>query len=173
MERDTFGPVARTECFGSSDLGYCLSVMNWVLRGHLVLRSAMSSSLTTIELGYSPRQGDTVHMRDRWIRAARKDFERFSTDAQSICLTALTIAAQDGKADIAKTAAGGSEVASLKLLCHCAAIPIGHGLDPLYEQKRLVVTSHDADRVKFQGCSLGFRLKMCVNAAHIRPGPDL
>lgn len=37
-----------------------------------------------------------------WIKAARKDFERFPLDAQDICLTALTIAAEGGKADIAK-----------------------------------------------------------------------
>ena len=37
-----------------------------------------------------------------WIKAARKEFERFPQDAQSVCLTALTIAAEGGKADIAK-----------------------------------------------------------------------
>jgi phage-related protein len=37
-----------------------------------------------------------------WIKAARKDFERFPLEAQSICLAALTIAAEGGKADIAK-----------------------------------------------------------------------
>jgi phage-related protein len=37
-----------------------------------------------------------------WIKAARKDFERFPTTVQTICLTALTIAAEGGKADIAK-----------------------------------------------------------------------
>jgi len=37
-----------------------------------------------------------------WIKAARKDFEKFPADAQTICLTALTIAAENGKADIAK-----------------------------------------------------------------------
>jgi phage-related protein len=37
-----------------------------------------------------------------WIRAARKEFERFPSEAQVICLTALTIAAEGGKADIAK-----------------------------------------------------------------------
>ena len=35
-----------------------------------------------------------------WIKAARKDFERFPAPVQSICLTALTIAAEAGKADI-------------------------------------------------------------------------
>jgi phage-related protein len=37
-----------------------------------------------------------------WIKAARKEFERFPVEAQAICLTALTIAAEGGKADIAK-----------------------------------------------------------------------
>jgi phage-related protein len=37
-----------------------------------------------------------------WIKAARKEFEKFPAEAQSICLTALTIAAEGGKADIAK-----------------------------------------------------------------------
>ena len=37
-----------------------------------------------------------------WIKAARRDFEKFPAAAQSICLTALTIAAEGGKADIAK-----------------------------------------------------------------------
>lgn len=37
-----------------------------------------------------------------WIRAARKEFEKFPPEAQSICLSALTIAAEGAKADIAK-----------------------------------------------------------------------
>ena len=37
-----------------------------------------------------------------WIKAALKDFEAFPADAQSIFLTAPTIAAEGGKADIAK-----------------------------------------------------------------------
>ena len=37
-----------------------------------------------------------------WIKAARKDFEKFPAEVQTICLTALTIAAENGKADIAK-----------------------------------------------------------------------
>ena len=35
-----------------------------------------------------------------WIRAALKDFETFPEGAKSICLAALTIAAEGGKADI-------------------------------------------------------------------------
>ena len=37
-----------------------------------------------------------------WIKAALKEFESFPAGAQSICLAALTIAAEGGKADIAK-----------------------------------------------------------------------
>ena len=37
-----------------------------------------------------------------WIRAALKEFESFPEGARSICLAALTIAAEGGKADIAK-----------------------------------------------------------------------
>jgi phage-related protein len=35
-----------------------------------------------------------------WIRAALKEFEAFPEGARSICLAALTIAAEGGKADI-------------------------------------------------------------------------
>jgi phage-related protein len=41
-----------------------------------------------------------------WIKAARKDFEDFPPGAQTICLTALTIAAEGGKADIVKPLSG-------------------------------------------------------------------
>ena len=37
-----------------------------------------------------------------WIKGARKDFETFPEEAQAICLTALTIADEGGKADIVK-----------------------------------------------------------------------
>jgi phage-related protein len=51
-----------------------------------------------------------------WIRAARKDFEKFPIEAQSICLTALTIGAENGKADIAKPLKGlGSGVFEIAL----------------------------------------------------------
>jgi phage-related protein len=41
-----------------------------------------------------------------WIRAARKEFEKFPEEAQSICPMALTVAAGGGKADIAKPMQG-------------------------------------------------------------------
>ena len=37
-----------------------------------------------------------------WIRAALREFESFPEGARSICLVALTIAAEGGKADIVK-----------------------------------------------------------------------
>src|SRR5437660_7448665 len=51
-----------------------------------------------------------------WIRAALKEFETFPEGARSICLTALTIAAEGGKADIAKPMRGlGSGVFEIAL----------------------------------------------------------
>ena len=41
-----------------------------------------------------------------WIRAALKEFETFPEGARSVCLTTLTIAAEGGKADIAKPVHG-------------------------------------------------------------------
>jgi len=44
-------------------------------------------------------QKDAAYLMDQ---GSLKVFEKFPADAQSICLTALTIAAENGKADIAK-----------------------------------------------------------------------
>jgi phage-related protein len=41
-----------------------------------------------------------------WIRAALKEFEKFPEGARTVCLAALTIAAEGGKADIAKPTHG-------------------------------------------------------------------
>lgn len=41
-----------------------------------------------------------------WIGAARKAFVAFPAGAQSICLSALTIAAEGGKADVARPMKG-------------------------------------------------------------------
>lgn len=41
-----------------------------------------------------------------WIQAALKDFEAFPEGAKSICLAALTIAAEGGRADIVKPLQG-------------------------------------------------------------------
>jgi phage-related protein len=51
-----------------------------------------------------------------WIKGALKEFETFPEGARSICLAALTIAAEGGKADIAKPMLGfGSGVFEIAL----------------------------------------------------------
>ena len=51
-----------------------------------------------------------------WVTAALKEFGKFPEGAQSICLTALTIAAEGGKADVAKPMKGvGSGVFEIAL----------------------------------------------------------
>ena len=51
-----------------------------------------------------------------WIRSALKEFESFPEEARSISLAALTIAAEGGKADIAKPMRGlGSGVFEIAL----------------------------------------------------------
>lgn len=51
-----------------------------------------------------------------WIRAALKEFETFPEGVRTICLVALTIAAEGGKADIAKPMHGmGSGVFEIAL----------------------------------------------------------
>ena len=51
-----------------------------------------------------------------WIKAALHEFESFPEGVQSICLAALTIAAEGGKADIAKPLHGaGSGVFEIAL----------------------------------------------------------
>jgi phage-related protein len=51
-----------------------------------------------------------------WIKAALKEFEAFPPEAMSICLAALTIAAEGGMADIAKPMRGmGSGVFEIAL----------------------------------------------------------
>ena len=51
-----------------------------------------------------------------WVTAALRQFETFPEQARSICLAALTIAAEGGKADIAKPMRGlGSGVFEIAL----------------------------------------------------------
>jgi len=51
-----------------------------------------------------------------WIKAALREFETFPEEARSICLPALTIAAEGGKADLAKPMRGmGSGVFEIAL----------------------------------------------------------
>lgn len=59
-----------------------------------------------------------------WVSAARKEFESFPEGARSICLAALTIAAEGSKADIAKPLKGlGSGV--MEIACPTVATPSG------------------------------------------------
>jgi phage-related protein len=60
-------------------------------------------------IGRRPRGDKTIIPRTRsvsWVKAALKDFETFPEGARSICLAALTIAAEGGKADIVKPMRG-------------------------------------------------------------------
>lgn len=51
-----------------------------------------------------------------WVRTALKEFETFPEGARSICLAALTVAAEGDKADIAKPMRGmGSGVFEIAL----------------------------------------------------------
>jgi phage-related protein len=51
-----------------------------------------------------------------WLKSALRDFETFPVGARAICWTALTIAAEGGKADIAKPMKGlGSGVFEIAL----------------------------------------------------------
>ncbi len=51
-----------------------------------------------------------------WIKAALREFEEFPDEVRITCLTALTIAAEGGKADIAKPMKGlGSGVVEVAL----------------------------------------------------------
>jgi phage-related protein len=51
-----------------------------------------------------------------WIKAALREFEKFPGEVRTTCLTALTIAAEGGKADIAKPMKGlGSGVLEIAL----------------------------------------------------------
>ena len=51
-----------------------------------------------------------------WLKAALNDFEKFPGGARTICLTAITVAAEGGKSDIAKPMQGmGSGVFEIAL----------------------------------------------------------
>jgi phage-related protein len=51
-----------------------------------------------------------------WLKAALREFEKFPDEVRTKCLTALTIAAEGGKADIAKPMQGlGSGVLEIAL----------------------------------------------------------
>ncbi len=60
-----------------------------------------------------------------WIKSARKDFESFPSEAQSILFCALTVASEGVKAEIAKPLAGlGSRLLELALPFRGNAFPI-------------------------------------------------
>ncbi len=64
-----------------------------------------------------------------WLKAALKDFKKFPTEAQTVCLTALTIAAEGGKADLAKPLQGlGSGVMEIALPFHGNAYRVIYAL---------------------------------------------
>jgi phage-related protein len=64
-----------------------------------------------------------------WIKAAQREFENFPVDAKTICLTALTIAAEGGKADIAKPMQGtGSGVFEIALRFRGNAFRVVYGV---------------------------------------------
>jgi phage-related protein len=51
-----------------------------------------------------------------WLKAALREFERFPDEVRTTCLTALTIAAEGGKSDLAKPMQGlGSGVFEIAL----------------------------------------------------------
>jgi hypothetical protein len=83
-----------------------------------------------------------------WINAARKEFQEFPDEVQVCCLTALTVAAEGGKADIAKPLHGfGSgifEIAlpyrgSFALSMPCRSEPI-YGCSTVSRRNRLTVS---------------------------------
>ena len=64
-----------------------------------------------------------------WVKAALKDFEEFPKDAQLSFLAALTIAAEGGKADIAKPMRGlGSGVFEIALAFRGDAFRVVYGV---------------------------------------------
>ena len=64
-----------------------------------------------------------------WIKAALKEFQTFPEEAQPICLAALTIAAEGGKADIAKPMHGlGSGTLEIALPFRSAAYRVVYAI---------------------------------------------
>src|ERR1700693_5111820 len=75
--------------------------------------------MTTLYWGKEGSSGRPMTRKTRpisWIKMALKEFEAFPEGAKSICLAALTIAAEGGKADVAKPVHGvGSGVCEIAL----------------------------------------------------------
>ena len=65
----------------------------------------------------------------QWITAALKDFQKFPVGAKTACLTALTIAAEGSKADLAKPLKGlGAGVMEIALPYRGNAIRVVYAL---------------------------------------------
>jgi len=83
-----------------------------------------------------------------WIRGALKEFEEFPEGAKSICLAALTIAAEGGKADVAGPMRGmGSGVFEIALPFRGDAFRVVYAVQ-LTEEIRVV---HAFQRKSTQG----------------------
>jgi len=64
-----------------------------------------------------------------WIKSALKEFEKWPTEVQTVCLNALTFAAEGSKADIAKPMHGmGSGVLEIALLSRGEAYRVVYAL---------------------------------------------
>ena len=64
-----------------------------------------------------------------WIKGALKEFDKFPEEAKSVCLTALTIAAEGGKADVAKPMHGlGAGVFEIALAFRSDAFRVIYGV---------------------------------------------
>ena len=64
-----------------------------------------------------------------WVKAARKEFEKFPVQAQTECWAALTVAAEGGKADIVKPLTGlGSGVFEVALAYRGDAFRVVYGV---------------------------------------------
>jgi phage-related protein len=64
-----------------------------------------------------------------WIKAALREFEKFPDEVRTTCLTALTIAAEGGKSDIAKPMQGlGSGVFEIALPFRGDAFRVVYGV---------------------------------------------
>ena len=91
-----------------------------------------------------------------WIKAAQRAFEEFPEDVRLVCLRALTIAAEGGKADAAKPLRGmGSGVFEVALPCRGDAF-------------RLVYAVQLADEVLGGSC-----LPEEIEAGYQDAGPDI
>ena len=76
-----------------------------------------------------------------WIRAALKEFEKFPEGARSICLAALTIAAEGGKADGLRGA-----VCRRSLGCACVSKKSTQGIKT--PKREIDVIKHRLKRLK-------------------------